>query len=57
VKLTHSFNGSLPFLFMVFATMDLDKLFPQLTLWLPDYHYAPREDAEDEESSASPHTR
>jgi TRAP-type mannitol/chloroaromatic compound transport system permease large subunit len=42
VKLTDIFNGSLPFVFMVFATMVLVYLFPQITLWLPDYLYAPR---------------
>jgi tripartite ATP-independent transporter DctM subunit len=42
VKLTDIFNGALPFVFMVFATMILVYVFPQLALWLPDYLYAPR---------------
>ena len=42
VKLTDIFAGSLPFVFMVFLTMALVYIFPQLTLWLPDYLYTPR---------------
>jgi tripartite ATP-independent transporter DctM subunit len=42
VKLTDIFNGALPFVFMVFITMFLVYLFPQITLWLPDYLYTPR---------------
>jgi TRAP-type mannitol/chloroaromatic compound transport system permease large subunit len=42
VKLTDIFSGALPFVFMVFATMLLVYIFPQLALWLPDYLYAPR---------------
>jgi tripartite ATP-independent transporter DctM subunit len=42
VKLTDIFSGSLPFVFMVFATMFLVYAFPQLALWLPDYLYRPR---------------
>jgi tripartite ATP-independent transporter DctM subunit len=42
VKLTDIFSGALPFVFMVFATMALVYIFPQLTLWLPDYLYTPR---------------
>jgi tripartite ATP-independent transporter DctM subunit len=42
VKLTDIFNGALPFVFMVFATMFFVYLFPQLALWLPDYLYTPR---------------
>ena len=42
VKLTDIFSGSLPFVFMVFATMALVYMFPQIALWLPDYLYTPR---------------
>ena len=42
VKLTDIFSGALPFVFMVFITMILVYIFPQLALWLPDYLYAPR---------------
>ena len=42
VKLTDIFAGSLPFVFMVFATMFLVYVFPQIALWLPDYLYTPR---------------
>jgi tripartite ATP-independent transporter DctM subunit len=42
VKLTDIFAGSLPFVFMVFATMALVYIFPQIALWLPDYLYTPR---------------
>jgi tripartite ATP-independent transporter DctM subunit len=42
VKLTDIFNGALPFVFMVFATMVLVYVFPQIALWLPDYLYTPR---------------
>ena len=42
VKLTDIFSGALPFVFMVFATMALVYIFPQLALWLPDYLYTPR---------------
>ena len=42
VKLTDIFNGALPFVFMVFFTMILVYVFPQLALWLPDYLYTPR---------------
>jgi TRAP-type mannitol/chloroaromatic compound transport system permease large subunit len=42
VKLTDIFSGALPFVFMVFATMVLVYVFPQLVLWLPDYLYTPR---------------
>jgi tripartite ATP-independent transporter DctM subunit len=42
VKLTDIFSGALPFVFMVFITMILVYMFPQLALWLPDYLYAPR---------------
>ncbi len=39
VKLTEIFNGSLPFVFMVFMTMALVYIFPELALWLPDQLY------------------
>jgi tripartite ATP-independent transporter DctM subunit len=42
VKLTDIFAGSLPFVFMVFLTMVLVYVFPQIALWLPDYLYRPR---------------
>jgi tripartite ATP-independent transporter DctM subunit len=42
VKLTDIFSGALPFVFMVFATMVLVYIFPQIALWLPDYLYTPR---------------
>ena len=42
VKLTDIFAGALPFVFMVFATMALVYIFPQIALWLPDYLYRPR---------------
>ena len=42
VKLTDIFAGSLPFVFMVFFTMFLVYLFPQIALWLPDYLYTAR---------------
>jgi tripartite ATP-independent transporter DctM subunit len=42
VKLTDIFSGALPFVFMVFATMILVYIFPQIALWLPDYLYTPR---------------
>jgi tripartite ATP-independent transporter DctM subunit len=41
VKLTDIFSGALPFVFMVFMTMFLVYLFPQIALWLPDYMYRP----------------
>jgi tripartite ATP-independent transporter DctM subunit len=40
VKLTDIFSGALPFVFLVFLTMALVYIFPQLALWLPDYLYA-----------------
>jgi tripartite ATP-independent transporter DctM subunit len=40
VKLTDIFSGALPFVFMVFATMALVYIFPQLALWLPALLYA-----------------
>ena len=42
VKLTDIFSGALPFVFMVFATMALVYIFPEIALWLPDYLYTPR---------------
>jgi tripartite ATP-independent transporter DctM subunit len=42
VKLTDIFSGSLPFVFMVFLTIILVYIFPQIALWLPDYLYTPR---------------
>ena len=36
------FRGALPFVFMVFMTMALVYIFPQLALWLPDYLYTAR---------------
>jgi tripartite ATP-independent transporter DctM subunit len=42
VKLTDIFSGALPFVFMVFVTMFLVYIFPDLALWLPDYLYRPR---------------
>ncbi len=42
VKLSDIFSGALPFVFMVFATMVLVYVFPQIVLWLPDYLYTPR---------------
>jgi len=42
VKLTDIFAGALPFVFMVFMTMFLVYMFPQIALWLPDYLYTPR---------------
>jgi tripartite ATP-independent transporter DctM subunit len=42
VKLTDIFSGALPFVFMVFLTMVLVYIFPQIALWLPDYLYTAR---------------
>jgi tripartite ATP-independent transporter DctM subunit len=42
VQLTDIFSGALPFVFMVFLTMALVYIFPQIALWLPDYLYTPR---------------
>jgi tripartite ATP-independent transporter DctM subunit len=42
VQLTDIFRGSLPFVFMVFATMALVYIFPGIALWLPSYLYTPR---------------
>ncbi len=35
VQLTDIFAGALPFVFMVFFTMFLVYLFPQIAMWLP----------------------
>ena len=32
--------GALPFLFMVFLSMFIVYMFPQLAMWLPDYLYS-----------------
>jgi tripartite ATP-independent transporter DctM subunit len=40
VKLTQIFGGALPFVFMVFLTMALVYIFPQIALWLPDMLYS-----------------
>jgi tripartite ATP-independent transporter DctM subunit len=42
VKLTDIFNGALPFVFMVFASMVVVYIFPGIALWLPDYLYTAR---------------
>jgi tripartite ATP-independent transporter DctM subunit len=42
VKLTDIFGGALPFVFMVFLTMILVYIFPEIALWLPNYLYTPR---------------
>jgi tripartite ATP-independent transporter DctM subunit len=39
VKLTDIFSGALPFVFMVFATMVIVYVFPQIVMWLPTYMY------------------
>ncbi len=39
VTLNQIFAGALPFLFMVFVTMFLVYVFPQIAMWLPDYIY------------------
>jgi tripartite ATP-independent transporter DctM subunit len=39
VKLTDIFSGALPYVFMVFLTMALVYIFPDLTLWLPGAIY------------------
>jgi tripartite ATP-independent transporter DctM subunit len=40
VRLTQIFGGALPFVFMVFLTMMLVYIFPQIALWLPDVLYS-----------------
>jgi tripartite ATP-independent transporter DctM subunit len=42
VTLADIFKGALPFVWMVFMTMAIVYMFPQLVLWLPDYLYRPR---------------
>jgi tripartite ATP-independent transporter DctM subunit len=42
VQLTQIFSGALPFVFMVFLSMVLVYVFPQIVLWLPDYLYSAR---------------
>ncbi|MGE0565190.1 MAG: TRAP transporter large permease subunit [Pseudolabrys sp.] len=39
VKLTEIFSGSLPFVFMVFLTMAMVYIFPEIALWLPNKLY------------------
>ncbi len=39
VRLTQIFAGSLPFVFMVFLTMALLYIFPEIALWLPQLLY------------------
>jgi tripartite ATP-independent transporter DctM subunit len=39
VQLTDIFRGALPFVFMVFITMALVYIFPELALWLPSVLY------------------
>jgi tripartite ATP-independent transporter DctM subunit len=40
VRLTQIFGGALPFVFLVFLTMTLVYMFPQIALWLPDKLYS-----------------
>jgi tripartite ATP-independent transporter DctM subunit len=40
VRLNQIFAGALPFVFMVFITMALVYVFPQIALWLPDMLYS-----------------
>ena len=35
----HDLAGALPFLFMVFVSMFLVYVFPQIAMWLPDLIY------------------
>ncbi len=42
VQLNDIFAGALPFVGMVFLTMFLVYLFPDLALWLPNYLYTPK---------------
>jgi tripartite ATP-independent transporter DctM subunit len=42
VQLTQIFGGALPFVFMVFMTMALLYVFPELATWLPNAIYAAR---------------
>jgi tripartite ATP-independent transporter DctM subunit len=40
VRLTQIFGGALPFVFMVFMTMALLYIYPQIALWLPSQLYS-----------------
>jgi tripartite ATP-independent transporter DctM subunit len=40
VRLTQIFGGALPFVFMVFITMALLYIYPNMALWLPDQLYS-----------------
>lgn len=42
VKLTDIFSGALPFVGLVFLTMALVYIFPEIALWLPNYLYGSR---------------
>lgn len=42
VKLTDIFSGALPFVGLVFLTMALVYIFPEIVLWLPNYLYGSR---------------
>ncbi|MHB0771838.1 TRAP transporter large permease [Bradyrhizobium sp. 5.13L] len=42
VKLTDIFSGALPFVGLVFFTMALVYIFPEIALWLPTYLYGSR---------------
>jgi tripartite ATP-independent transporter DctM subunit len=42
VKLTDIFSGALPFVYMVFMSMVVVYVFPEIALWLPDYLYTPK---------------
>jgi tripartite ATP-independent transporter DctM subunit len=42
VKLTDIFSGALPFVGLVFFTMALVYIFPDIALWLPSYLYGSR---------------
>ncbi|MCA6105813.1 TRAP transporter large permease [Bradyrhizobium cenepequi] len=42
VKLTDIFSGALPFVGLVFLTMALVYIFPDIALWLPGYLYGSR---------------
>ncbi|HEX6980923.1 MAG TPA: TRAP transporter large permease subunit [Alphaproteobacteria bacterium] len=41
VLLTQIFAGALPFVFMVFLSMAMLYIFPEIALWLPEYLYEP----------------
>ncbi len=42
VKLTDIFSGALPFVGLVFLTMAMVYIFPEIALWLPNYLYGSR---------------